>query len=1335
MSNTPTNYSDRLRSGKPWDKILFRPGYSVQSSELNEIQSIQDKNRQRLGNVFLSEGAILSGCEVVVNSTNGSTVVSPGEVYFDGLIHITPELTTTVPTTGDIVLNLVVTPDVIDEVEDPDLLGKEQGTESYNKPGAHRLTYTYSLSVNVNNAIKLARITEGNLTQTYGKVNPSLDPVLKILAKRTFDESGNFTVDPFKLKIDYLPEEDSQYRTHMKLSIKGGSFYVQGYKSENTITILRLPRPLDTKEILDEPENYADGTTVYSLDNTPVLRVGNITATVQEDDISIVRGAVGGGQDTVPVAYQPIVDIPTITSAAGGGGTVYVKDVDYQIVGNTIDWSLSGAEPSTGSTYYATIQFIKQLTRGIRQLDSNPISSSITISSNTVDTTGFIYLLPLSDSLIDTTDGNKELKRDIDYTVDYTTGSITWINKPALSNSIAFSGKRFLNTVEGDYMARNSFLDENGNEMVDYIPNTTLSGDPIDYGSQFSFDTSGDKPVNGTQLLIDYEYTLGRVDYITVDYLGNMRVLLGNSKDTTTIPTTDPGTMIIGILTHPAEGHAENVLFDQSDTTRLTQASLNDLLDEVRRIKYNQSLYELETSAAEQITASEKLGIFADDFRDFNKADLGSTEYAATIDPIVGEVCLPQQMYTLPVDPKSVHSSNKKGDYYSLNYTEELIATQPYATDFIQINPYTSLNTSAELILDPKVDRFTHTEVTNVQMPDRTVTLPTQFIRNHTFSSSSATQVRNVNTVGNISVALPERVVSSVSGSGRRLRSTVSLSREVVNLGTVLQSTNVVNRFSTSSTSTSISNSVSSRTTTETRDEHRFVLAPYAREISVTINGEHFFPEEDNIRAFFDGDPVPLTATNGTVAGTTTGTVKAKLDGTWEATFTVPKNTSAGDHNVLTEGDGINGGLGTYVDTTYSSEGKIDKITRFVTHVTTQQPTQTTRIHTHTTNTTVIDQNVVTRTGGRQVRTVSVVRFDPLAQTFEFSESTFLSSVEVFFRTKDSTTIPVDVLIVPTIAGIPTVEIIGRKLLQPSEVVTSEDATAGTKFTFDTPVFCEANKEYAFIVRTESALYTAHISKVGDIDPVLGKVVKQPFSGVMLTSANMSTWTPHQISDVTFNMYGSVFDSESTIEIDPITFPSPVNRFEFNTFSIEPDPSCSITWEWSKDLQVWKEFIPLSEVISKDSFTTLYVRATLKGPGTLTPVFTNTCYAKGFYWELTGNYISREFSSADKDVRYVDVYLDTELPSGTTLAVYAQLDSEIDGNGDPVYVQLTEIPGDAKQLDENFWERHYQLNLDPSDTGNVNLLKERAKIKLEMGSPEKETTPFCRRLRAILSAV
>ena len=142
---------------------------------------------------------------------------------------------------GSYVIGLEILPqDVITELDDPSLYENAQGTPNYAAPGAHRLTQRL--------------ILKGYDTQTFEQNRPAnfypqvwisggkivLDKnsvqyadLLDLLASRTYDESGNYTVEDFKVSINDDPTNQDQ----LIAEIGEGKAYVYGYQVENIVPV------------------------------------------------------------------------------------------------------------------------------------------------------------------------------------------------------------------------------------------------------------------------------------------------------------------------------------------------------------------------------------------------------------------------------------------------------------------------------------------------------------------------------------------------------------------------------------------------------------------------------------------------------------------------------------------------------------------------------------------------------------------------------------------------------------------------------------------------------------------------------------------------------------------------------------------------------------------------------------------------------------------------------------------------------------------------------------------------------------------------------------------
>ena len=101
--------------------------------------------------------------------------------------------------------------------------------------------------------------------------------------------------------------------------------------------------------------------------------------------------------------------------------------------------------------------------------------------------------------------------------------------------------------------------------------------------------------------------------------------------------------------------------------------------------------------------------------------------------------------------------------------------------------------------------------------------------------------------------------------------------------------------------------------------------------------------------------------------------------------------------------------------------------------------------------------------------------------------------------------------------GSPTQKILpfGEKTLNPSSVNISADASSSTKFSFPSPVYLESGREYCAVVMTNSNVYTAWCSEMGQKDIKTNDFIdQQPYAGSLFKSQNNSTWTPDQMKDL-----------------------------------------------------------------------------------------------------------------------------------------------------------------------------------------------------------------------------
>ena len=138
---------------------------------------------------------------------------------------------------------------IIDSNADLTLLDNAAGSYNYAAPGANRLelalnlvTKASSLVSNTNtNFIKLLEVRSGVL---YSQIDsPQYSDLMTLLASRTYDQSGDFTVVPFNVTLTDLGATGV-----IQANVSPGNAYVHGYQVKTiSPTLITVPKARTTK--------------------------------------------------------------------------------------------------------------------------------------------------------------------------------------------------------------------------------------------------------------------------------------------------------------------------------------------------------------------------------------------------------------------------------------------------------------------------------------------------------------------------------------------------------------------------------------------------------------------------------------------------------------------------------------------------------------------------------------------------------------------------------------------------------------------------------------------------------------------------------------------------------------------------------------------------------------------------------------------------------------------------------------------------------------------------------------------------------------------------------
>ena len=217
--------------------------------------------------------------------------------------------------------------DIIEEVvnanDDPTLYDNAKGFTNFAAPGADRFKISVKLAkkslqdFNDTSFVELFRVREG---ETKKLQNMSVySEIKKYFAKRTFDESGNYAIEPFRVNLqnslnneidsnglyteNQLTDEGNKpSEDTMCVKLSPGKAYVRGYDVYLPgTTVLDIDKPRDTKTIDTASIPFRMGSLlrVNNVFGTPVIRLGGSSSGATANVVDLYNERrTGGGSGT-----------------------------------------------------------------------------------------------------------------------------------------------------------------------------------------------------------------------------------------------------------------------------------------------------------------------------------------------------------------------------------------------------------------------------------------------------------------------------------------------------------------------------------------------------------------------------------------------------------------------------------------------------------------------------------------------------------------------------------------------------------------------------------------------------------------------------------------------------------------------------------------------------------------------------------------------------------------------------------------------------------------------------------------------------------------------------
>jgi hypothetical protein len=451
-NNDPTTvYLNYLSSGTNTTSKLFSPDEILITED--DVYSVQvESDAESVGKGSLA-------------------TINQGVYYIDGHFCLVDTQTivldkyTTAPTYR---IGLTVSEEIITPEEDETLLDNAQNSFNYAAPGAHRyyidLTLT-KLSINSTsdaNFVELIRVTNGAIKTIVDKTEYSL--LGDELARRTFDESGDYTVNGFGIDVREHRNNNRGVWTSNTAFLIGDIVSYGGYTyvALNSATSITTPPTHTSASAYDGPG--ATGVN-WQFDAAPVYNRGiNMDGDESKLAIGIESGKAyvrGYEVEKTAITYVPVPKARDFIQATASvvdttvGNYVLVTNVNNSppvdsLAQITLYDSITGSgnrgSPQGVIVGYARARFIEWHNglpfgySAIYKLGLFDVQMSPGYAFNT-DVKGFAYTVP--------SDPNLNFTADISPVVRQLIGSVT-----ASSTTIAGTGTSFLTDLRvGDLVA------------------------------------------------------------------------------------------------------------------------------------------------------------------------------------------------------------------------------------------------------------------------------------------------------------------------------------------------------------------------------------------------------------------------------------------------------------------------------------------------------------------------------------------------------------------------------------------------------------------------------------------------------------------------------------------------------------------------------------------------------------------------------------------------------------------------------------------------------------------------------------------------------------------
>ena len=259
LPDTKTLFIKYTRAGTDANVITFSSGEVIKA------------NTGPCANVIVGDGDTVSNNGIRVTLGDGIIFAKDHFVRVDEQSIVVSKYNVNT----DIKVGYLINENIVRSANDETLLDPAQGAYNYAAPGADRLQLTatittQSVSANsTNNFVEILRLKNGQ--PEFKADKPQYSIINDYIARRTFDESGNYIVEGLAVRLrEHLNDGTNMgvYTTTeggdsdaLSVDIAPGKAYVRGYELDNLLTVhVPIDKGIDSEstESLTVPANYGN---------------------------------------------------------------------------------------------------------------------------------------------------------------------------------------------------------------------------------------------------------------------------------------------------------------------------------------------------------------------------------------------------------------------------------------------------------------------------------------------------------------------------------------------------------------------------------------------------------------------------------------------------------------------------------------------------------------------------------------------------------------------------------------------------------------------------------------------------------------------------------------------------------------------------------------------------------------------------------------------------------------------------------------------------------------------------------------------------------------------